>query len=120
MPGPDLNIIVCVDKRRCMTAESYGRNSAALLAGLRRSVREHGLEGRIQVTRCYCIFGCTYGPRIDVSRRWCGDKVLYGTKEGEVTISVRGTVKMLKVPEDLLELVLDNLPERKLPHPDEH
>ena len=112
MPGLDLNIIVCTDRRRCSDLESDGRNGAALLQGLRSVVREHGLESRVQVTSCRCIFGCTYGPRIDVARRWSGEKALYGTTEGEVTISIRGTVKMLKIPAELLDLVLDNVPGR--------
>lgn len=107
--APDLRIIVCVDLRRCLKQESHGRNGAALLQGLRAAVEEYSLEDRVQVTPCRCIFGCTYGPRIDVARRWSGEKVLYGTTEGEVTISVRGRVKISEIPVELSELVLNNL-----------
>ena len=112
MPGFDLNIIVCVDERRCLHMESAGRDSMSILEGLRTAVKEHDLEGRVQVTPCSCIFGCTYGPRIDVARRWSGGKVLYGTRDGEVTISVRGTVQLSKIPVELIDLALDNLPKK--------
>ena len=111
MPVPDLNIIVCTDDRKCMSAESDGLNGPALLRGLTSAVRDHGLDARVRVTPCNCIFGCTYGPRIDVARRWSGEKVLYGTTERDVTISVRGRVRMLKIPTALLSLALDNLPD---------
>ena len=76
-----------------------------------RRPEEHGLTERVKVTHCRCIFGCTYGPRIDVAKRWSGGKALYGNVDGEVTISIRGRVKMSKIPAELLYLVLDNLPE---------
>ena len=112
MPKPDLNIIVCIDQRRCMHLRSNGRNGPQLLEELKTAVAEHELKGRVQVTHCQCIFGCTYGPRIDVAKRWSGGKALYGTMDGEVTISIRGRVKMSKIPAELLGLALDNLPEQ--------
>ena len=112
MPGFDLNIIVCVDERRCLNLESGGRDSLSILEGLRNAVKEHDLEGSVQVTPCSCIFGCTYGPRIDVARRWSGGKVLYGAMEGRFTISVRGTVQLSKIPVELIDLALDNLPKK--------
>lgn len=101
---------MCVDPRRCLHLKSHGRDAAQLLGGLKAAVRQHRLESRVQVTPCRCIFGCSYGPRIDVARRWSGEKVLYGTSQGELTISVRGAVKMAKIPPVLLDLVLENLP----------
>jgi hypothetical protein len=83
-----------------------------LLQGLRQVVRDQRLEEQVKVTPCRCIFGCTYGPRIDVARRWSGEKVLYGTIEGEATISRRGRVEFLEIPEDLSGLIKGNLPER--------
>ena len=106
----DLNIIVCTDRRKCLYAESQGRNGPALLEELRTTVADAGLDGRVQVTPCRCILGCTYGPRIDVARRWSGEKVLYGTTEGKATISIRGRVEFSKIPADLTSLVLGNLP----------
>ncbi len=111
MPKPELNIVVCVDRRRCMNMQSNGRNGPELLAALKSAVEERALKERVQVTHCQCIFGCTYGPRIDVAKRWSGEKALYGTMDGEVTISIRGRVKMSKIPAELLDLALDNLPE---------
>ena len=57
MIRPELNIIVCVDSRKCLWAESYGRSGEDLLTGLRRTVHEEGLEEAVQVTPCFCIFG---------------------------------------------------------------
>jgi len=112
MPRPILNIIVCVDPRRCLLQQSHGRNGNGLLQGLKQAVKEQGLEEQVRVTPCRCIFGCTYGPRIDVARRWSGEKVLYGIVEGAATISRRGVVEFREIPEDLWGLVHDNLPER--------
>ncbi len=106
---PELNIVVCTDDSQCAILSSEGRNPYVVLDGLRKAVRAQGLEDTVQVTHCRCIFGCTYGPRIDVSRRWSGEKVLYGTVEGEVTISVRGRVKMRRIPSELLDILTDNL-----------
>jgi predicted metal-binding protein len=110
MPQYELNVIVCTDGRRCAGASASGRNGEHLLDGLRRAVLENGLDGQVQVTECRCIFGCTYGPRIDVARRWSGEKLLYGAVEGDAAISRRGRVRFHRVPDDLTRLVLDNLP----------
>ena len=110
MPKPDLNIIVCVDRRRCMYLRSNGRNGPELLEELQAAVERHGLKERVQVTHCQCILGCTYGPRIDLAKRWSREKVLYGIMDGDVTISIRGRVKMSKIPAELLDLALNNLP----------
>ena len=110
MPKPDLNIIVCVDQRRCMYLRSDGRNGPELLEELKTAVEQHELKERVQVTHCQCILGCTYGPRIDLAKRWSGEKVLYGTVDREVTISIRGMVNISKIPTELLDLALNNLP----------
>ena len=111
MNSPELNIVVCTDPRKCLWAESYGRNGEDLLAELRRTVQEEGLEEAVQVTPCRCIFGCTYGPRIDLARRWSGEKILYGIGTGEVTITRRGRVSLREIPHDLSEVVRGNLPQ---------
>jgi len=107
----ELNIIVCVDARKCLWAESYGRSGGDLLAALRRTVDEEGLKETVQVTPCFCIFGCTYGPRIDLAQRWSGKKILYGIGTGEVSITRRGAVSLREIPPDLREMVRSNLPE---------
>jgi hypothetical protein len=105
----DLNIIVCVDPVRCLSLEYQGKNSEALLREIQEQVNEQGLEDRVQATPCRCIFGCTYGPRIDIINRATGEKLLYGSVEGRVNISVRGRVDMKRIPENLIELAQDNL-----------
>ena len=110
MPSADLNIIVCVDPRECLRKRSHGRNGADLLRELRETVDRQGLAHRVQVTPCRCIFGCTYGPRMDVVRRWSNEKLLYGTVEGEATITRRGRVRFSQIPESADQLVQENLP----------
>ncbi len=109
MAKPDLNIIVCVDPQRCLALEYQGRNSEKLLQDIQDEVRDHGLADRVQATPCRCIFGCTYGPRIDVINRATGEKNLYGSVEAPVIISVRGRVDMKKIPDQLIEIAQDNL-----------
>ena len=110
MSPPELNIIVCVDPRRCRWLDFGGRTGVDLLAELARLAAEQGLADRVQVTPCNCILGCTYGPRIDVARRGSGERVLYGGVAGDVTISIRGRVEMNQMPGELRDLILDNLP----------
>ncbi len=75
----ELNVIVCVDPRRCLSQRYNGLNGADLLGDLQTLVSEQGLDDQVQVTPCRCIFGCTYGPRVDVIRRWSGETRLYGS-----------------------------------------
>jgi predicted metal-binding protein len=106
----ELNVIVCTDPRRCAGASAPGGKGVDLMDSLRQVVLENGLAARVQVTECRCIFGCTYGPRIDVARRWSGEKLLYGAVEGDAAISRRGRVRFNRVPGDLGRLIFDNLP----------
>ena len=110
VPSRDLNIIVCVDPRRCLSQRCDGRNGAAMLRELRASVTEQGLENQVQVTPCRCIFGCTYGPRVDVIQKWSGENLLYGSMEGEALISRRGWVRFRRIPYDLGQMIQGNLP----------
>jgi hypothetical protein len=114
MPPPDLNIIVCVDSRRCLHRYINGRNGEQLLEDLQMLAQQKGLEDRVQVTPCHCIFGCTYGPRIDVARRWSGEKLLYGSASGPAVISRRGAVEFSEIPAHLPDLIQRNL-QRNLP-----
>ncbi len=109
---PDLNIIVCIDPRKCMFVQSKGRNGVELFQELSAAVQEQGLQDAVQVTPCRCIFGCTYGPRIDVAKRWSGEKVLYGSTEGEATITRRGTVRFREIPGEISRIIMENLPHR--------
>lgn len=111
-PHPDLNVIVCVDPRKCLYARSQGRSGAELLQELQSVAREQSLRGTVQVTPCRCIFGCTYGPRIDVAQRWSGEKVLYGSINGQATITRRGTVSFQEIPRQISRVILENLPDR--------
>ena len=104
-----LNIIVCVDPVRCLNLRHQGRTSLELLQEIQRTVKEEGLEDQVKATPCRCIFGCTYGPRIDVIDRTSRKKTLYGSVKGPVTISVRGRVNMELIPEEPAGLVREHL-----------
>lgn len=109
MSKSELNIIVCVDPQRCLALKHQGRDSLELLQSIREQLGEHGLEDRVRATPCRCIFGCTYGPRIDVINRTTGEKTLYGSVEATVDISVRGRVNLKQLPRELIEIAQDNL-----------
>jgi hypothetical protein len=111
MSPPDLNIIVCVDPRRCLNRQAHGRNGEQLLEDLKLLARQEGLDGQVQITPCFCIFGCTYGPRIDIARRWSGEKLLYGCASGPAVISRRGLVEFSAIPLHLPDLIHSNLPD---------
>ena len=59
------------------------------------------------------MFGCTYGPRIDVAQHWSGEKLLYGIIDANVLIARRGQVGFTRIPNDLSRLIFDNLPQHK-------
>ena len=114
----DLNVIVCTDPRRCADASLNGRDGNGctgedLADELRQVVQDHGLGAQVQVTEWRCIFGCTYGPRVDVARRWIGEKLLYGVIDADALISRRGRVRFTTIPNDLSRLIFDNLPQHK-------
>lgn len=111
MPQYELNVIVCTDPRRCAGGSVPEPRGDDLRDRLRQVVLDQGLAARVQVTECRCIFGCTYGPRIDVARRWNGEKLLYGAVEGDAAISRRGRVRFNRIPGDLGRLIFDNLPQ---------
>ena len=104
-----LNIIVCVDPARCLNLRYGGRSSVELLQDIQEAVQAEGLEGQVKATSCRCIFGCTYGPRIDVIDRTSRQKTLYGSVKGPVTISVRGRVNMELIPEEPADLFREHL-----------
>ena len=107
-----VNVIVCTDLRHCAYLQNNGRTGLQLLAELQQAALDPSLGDQVQVTQCQCIFGCTYGPRIDVARRWSGEKVIYGSIEGDAYITLRGVVKFAKIPEALGDLLHLNLPPR--------
>ena len=90
--------------------QNNGRNGSQLLAELQQAARDPSLADQVQVTQCQCIFGCTYGPRIDVARRWSGEKAIYGSIEGDAYITLRGVVRFAQIPEALSDLIHQNLP----------
>ena len=107
--SPQVNIVVCTDEYGCGRWYHKGRDANAVLQGLRDAASGH--SGSVAVTTAGCILGCTYGPRFDVARRWSGEKALYGSIAGDATITRRGRVGFVPIPDDLRTVVADNLPD---------
>jgi hypothetical protein len=111
---PDVNIVVCADEYGCGRWYHRGRNADAVLNELREAAA--GAKGEmVRVTTAGCILGCTYGPRFDVARRWSGEKALYGSIDGTATVTRRGQVRFVAIPDDLGQVIEDHLPESAVP-----
>ena len=111
---PDVRIIVCTDEYGCGRWYHRGRAADDVLKELHDAVDPLD-DSRVQVTTAGCILGCTFGPRLDVVRRWSGEKVLYGSITGAATVTRRGRVNFAAIPDDLEQMVADNLPETAIP-----
>ena len=111
---PEINVVVCTDEYGCGRWYHRGRNAEAVLSEIRSAADRLGGE-RVQVTTAGCILGCTYGPRFDVARRWSGEKVLYGSIQGEAVVTRRGRVQFAAIPDDLDQVVSDHLTETAVP-----
>ena len=111
---PEVNVVVCTDEYGCGRWYHHGRNAEDVLGDFRTAVEQSG-DDRVQVTEAGCILGCTYGPRFDVARRWSGEKALYGSIAGEATVTRRGRVSFVAIPDDLEQVLSDHLPETAAP-----
>lgn len=111
---PDVNIVVCTDEYGCGRWYHRGRNADAILNELNDAVSADDADN-VQITTAGCILGCTYGPRFDVARRWSGEKALYGSISGEATVTRRGRVEFVPIPEDLGQVIEDHLPDSAAP-----
>ena len=111
---PEVNVVVCTDEYGCGRWYHRGRNADTVLDDIRSATSRLGGD-RVQVTTSGCILGCTYGPRFDVARRWSGEKALYGSIEGEATITRRGRVRFAAIPDDLEQVLSDHLTETAVP-----
>ena len=111
---PDVNIVVCTDEYGCARWYHRGRNANAILRELNDAAGADD-AARVQITTASCIMGCTYGPRFDVARRWSGEKALYGSICGEATVTRRGRVNFVPIPDDLAQVIGDHLPESASP-----
>ncbi len=111
---PEVNVVVCTDEYGCGRWYHRGRNAEAVLGDMQAAAKRLGGE-RVQVTTAGCILGCTYGPRFDVVRRWSGEKALYGSIQGEATVTRRGRVQFAAIPDDLEQVLCDHLTETAVP-----
>lgn len=116
---PDVNIVVCTDEYGCARWYHRGRNADAILRELNDAAGADD-AARVQITTAGCIMGCTYGPRFDVARRWSGEKALYGSICGEATVTRRGRVNFVPIPDDLAQVIGDHLPESASPLASRH
>ncbi len=68
MPKPERQVLVCVNSRPPGNPKgSCGeKGTQALFDRLKEILRERGLEGRVMVTRTYCLKHCSRGPVLAV------------------------------------------------------
>ena len=102
---PKISALVCVDPARCLWKTIEGKTPLDLAWELKQ---QFGSSKDINTTPCKCIFGCTYGPRIDIINHETKEKTLYGSVNKKVEISVRGIVAMNKIPKNVNELFKDS------------
>ena len=84
-----------------------------LYDALLKLVVSNNLEDRVTVKETVCLWGCTYGPRIDVTVK-SPDKnytILYGRKGYNGPISIRGLVSIQDISQldSLQNIIYDNL-----------
>lgn len=100
---PKISALVCIDPSRCLQKRIDNKTPLDILWDLKNQFKE---QDNIKVTPCKCIFGCTYGPRVDIINHETKEKTLYGSINGTVNISVRGKVEMNKIPSDPNDLII--------------
>ena len=68
MPKPERQVLVCVNVRPPENPKGScgGKGSQALFDRLKQILRERGLDGRVMVTRTYCLKHCSRGPTVAV------------------------------------------------------
>lgn len=98
-----LEITVCVNPDGCLGKKVLARRDEGgepreygpreILEVLREIVRTEGLDGKVRLHEKVCLWGCTFGPRIDVVK---GETrvYLYGRQDYRGPISVRGKVQI--------------------------
>ena len=101
-----LEITVCVNPDGCLGKKVLARRDEGgelreygpqeILGVLRDTIRDGGLEEEVRLQEKVCLWGCTFGPRIDVVN---GPRVyLYGRQDYRGPISVRGDVVIRSIP----------------------
>ena len=87
--APEKLILVCLNERADGRASCLPRGAAEVHARLKGWVREHGLSGRVRVSRTGCLDQCALGVTVVVLPEFCW--------YGEVT------------PEDADRIIADHL-----------
>lgn len=59
-------VLVCVNQRQNGEECCGGKNSVVLVETLKRYVKDHGLKGRVRVSRTGCLGLCRQGPNVAV------------------------------------------------------
>ncbi len=84
-----------------------------IFEALNSIVKEEKLSKRVEVKKGSCLWGCSFGPRIDVIIKTVQGQVtvLYGRKYFHGEISMRGKVEILAIPslKSLRSIIVDNL-----------
>ena len=99
---PKISALICVDPARCLRKTVDNKTPLDILWDLKQAFDS---SDEVNVTPRKCIFGCTYGPRMDVINHETKEKTVYGSIDGKVEISVRGIVDMNKIPNNPQDLI---------------
>jgi hypothetical protein len=115
-----IEVTVCVNPDGCAqkvvrTRKAEGEEPREytpreLLGLLEKIVEELGVRDRVTLREKVCLWGCTFGPRIDVV---AGDReFLYGREDYRGEISVRGIVEVRSLASlpSLRSLITEHLP----------
>ncbi|HCG91216.1 MAG TPA: hypothetical protein DEZ08_05200 [Dehalococcoidia bacterium] len=97
-----ISALVCVDSARCLWKSTNGKGPLDILWELKQL---YDNDDKVTISPCRCIFGCTYGPRVDLINHDTKEKNLYGSIQGIFEISVRGKVTINQLPQDLNKLI---------------
>ena len=66
-------ILVCLNERHDSRASCMPRGAAEVHSRLKEWVREHGLSGRVRVSKSGCLDQCARGITVVVLPEFCGD-----------------------------------------------
>ncbi len=117
-----LEITVCVNPDGCLGRKVLARRDEGgepreygpreILGVLREIIRDGGLDGEVRLQEKVCLWGCTFGPRIDVVKEGVVSRVyLYGREDYRGPISMRGKVQIRGISNlpSLRSIIYDHL-----------
>ncbi len=105
--GNSTSTYTCPKRSVVVNGKEYGPKE--LVEELTRVVSDNNLQDKVEIVQTGCLWGCTYGPRLDVEVD--GNVVLYGCADYSGVISSRGEVKIIGMDglDSISNIIYDNL-----------